>query len=73
MDRTIYDRKGIGRADCLYTGKDRSAAASVNTIGYTVKAFLMSSIVGAIISLILGAIMQKKPNIFEEQGTGGVI
>jgi len=48
-------------------------AASVNTIGYTVKAFLMSSIVGAIISLILGAIMQKKPNIFEEQGTGGVI
>jgi len=46
-------------------------AANANSVARNIKNMGIGIIIGAVISLIVGAIMQKKPNVFEN--TGGVI
>lgn len=48
-------------------------AANSSSIMQTVKVLIGGLIMGAIFALIIGAIMKKKPSLFDNAGTGGVI
>ena len=46
---------------------------NMGTLAQTIKGFFINVVVGAIIALIVAAIMKKQPNIFEDKASGGVI
>jgi hypothetical protein len=48
-------------------------AANTGSIMQSVKMLFGGIIIGAIFALIIGAIMKKKPSLFDSNGTGGVI
>lgn len=68
-----YASKGISEEQIQSFMDKLDEQANIPVLKQTLKSFLMSSIFSAIIALIVGAVMKKNRNVFNDQKTGGVI